>query len=223
MDRKNIDDLYHNLRLLYAEGEESERCAIGGLVSHLTSDKGAGDYSGLLRFLWYYGETYLLDPAFNIIKKNLLNKPTRIVDFGAGLGWLGYGLSAKFGNVDVLAIDKRQWSRIDVLVDIESVIGNKHVQDQMREGDLVVMSELLHCLEDPIEALKPFLNRYPSLIIEYNPVLAPVYKESYDKQISILGCKPVNINSFITSLNIDAKLYPVGPYMIAYTKPKGRC
>jgi len=186
MDREELDFLYHDLRKLCVTNDITQKEAVGGIVSHLT--KPSGDYNGLLRFLDYYGEKYVLPTAVDILHlHNSAAQFSRIVELGSGLGWLGRGLSGEF-DVPTLFCDKRQWMFTDVVADIESKNGIKRVLDELEDGDLIVMSELIHCIDDPHKVFEPF-TRWPILVIEYNPK-DKEFKRSYDAQIEKFNCEP---------------------------------
>lgn len=189
MNKVQLDELYHELRKLCVTDDVFQKEAIAGITSHLTQP--CGDYTGLLRFLSYYGEEYILpsvvmllhwpDPPFEF---------SRVIELGSGFGWLGRGISRAFNQVPVVFIDKRQWALTDIVTDIETENGVERVLEQMQPGDLVVMSELLHCLEDPKKTLTPF-RKWPMLVVEYQPVRES-FEQSYNAQIKKFGCKPID-------------------------------
>ena len=185
MNKQEIDKLYHDLRELCVSDDIQQKEAILGITLHLTTH---GDYTELLRFLAYYGENYLLPRAVKFLEYNRI-KFTRVVEFGAGLGWLGRGISQAANNLPLVLVDKRQWTLIDIVADLESPEGRKRVLEQMQDGDLIVMSEFLHCLDSPRKVLAPFA-KWPMLIIEYNS-LSAAYMKSYNEQIAKFDCVPV--------------------------------
>ena len=215
MNRTDIDNLYHLLRELNVEGDQREKAAIFGITSHLTGKH--GDYSGLLRFLAYYGEEYLVEHAHTAIKSARFDVK-RIVELGAGYGWLSRGLNllmfgAAFKNV--LTIDKRQWPMIDIVADIESKNGLHRVLDELHPGDLIVMSEFLHCLDNPKETLLPF-RRFPMIIVEYSTT--GLYMESYNAQIAKFGCTSIpSIENVFP--NQRCEQWVVSPYTITAVQP----
>lgn len=212
MDKDFIDRLYHELRLLCISGDPNESTAVLGITTHLT--KPGGDYPGLLQFLAYYGSRFLLEHAYRAVCMHL-EKPERIVEFGAGLAWLGRGLSNRFG-VPSLHIDKRQTPFIDLIADLEAEQGRKLVLSAMKDGDLIVMSELLHCLDDPREVLASF-SRWPMLIIEFRGHDVREYANSYVDQIAKFGCKPV-VN-LATTLGRGYVIGYTSPHAIVTVKP----
>lgn len=197
MKQQEMDQLYHLLRQVSNISEDqkinTKTCltpqeqinVIYGLCRHLLA---GGDYIGLVQFSQFYGLSYLLEPTFQLIK-NIGWQPKRIVDFGAGLGWLGRGLAAKFGMLPTLLIDKRPWSLIDLVADLETEEGRLEVLHQLREGDLIVACDLLHCLEDPQEVMADF-SAWPTAILEYHPASGE-FKKSYSSQIHRYGACPL--------------------------------
>ncbi len=212
-----MDEFYHQLRELNLSDDIFEKAAIAGIVSHLTGRD--GDYVGLLRFLTYYGEKYVLPDAVKFLRQNShLLEFNRVVDIGAGLGWLGRGIANGLNtSLPTLYVDKRQWAMIDVVADIEAKNGIKRVLDELKEGDLIVMSEVLHCLNDPEKVMKPF-KKWPILAIEYDSVYA-VYRSSYRKQIENFDCNLVDgIHDVFKGCSISSQ--PTEPYMMWLILPQ---
>lgn len=188
MNRNQLSELYHNLRELCVTGDVPQKEAIMGITAHLTQPQ--GDYVGLLRFLSYYGERYISEEVVKLLHYNKhLFEFSRIVELGAGFGWLGRGISNAYGQMPVRFVDKRQWVFTDIVADIETKNGVKRVLDELKEGDLIVMSELIHCLDNQEETLRPF-TKWPILVVEYWST-NPDYQESYDAQIKKFDCKPM--------------------------------
>lgn len=213
MDKKVIDELYHNLRELCVTEDIQQKEAVLGITTHLTIP--GGDYNGLLKFLAYYGENYLLPHAIKILESNRVQF-TRIVEFGAGLGWLGRGLSNAAKGIPVVFVDKRQYVFTDLVADLETIQGSKGVLEQMRDGDLIVMSELLHCLDDPEKVLRPF-TKWPMLVIEYWP-WSSRYKLSYDEQIAKFDCAPIkDFRSVFPGSRITSS--PLEPHAFLLVQP----
>jgi hypothetical protein len=178
MEKAFIDELYHQLRELCVTDDIPAKEAISGLVSHLT--RSDGDYPGLLKFLDYYGTLYVLPYVMVALKSTpTLLSASRVVEFGAGTGWLGRGIALRLGGKPTLFVDKRQYTLIDVVADLESKNGVKRVLDEMQPGDLIVMSEFLHCLEEPRKVMEQF-TRWPMVVVEYMP-----YNHSYGKSWSL--------------------------------------
>lgn len=190
MDKSQLDELYHLLRAVSNEGHAQQSPeivnAIHGLSTHLLA---GGDYLKLIQYCAYYGETYLLQPTITAIKATGW-KPERIVEFGAGLGWLGRNLSAGFGYLPTLFIDKRQWALIDMVADLETELGIERVLDMLKPGDVIVMSDFLHCTVEPGAILAAF-SKYPMAILEYMPTDED-WAESYTTQLGRYGGNPIN-------------------------------
>ena len=188
MDKTKLDQLYHDLRELCVTTNDHQKEAVLGITTHLLNP--GGDYTGLLRFLSYYGERFIVPDVVKLIRSSEYPlKFSRIVELGSGFGWLGRGISASFNNIPAVFIDKRQWAFTDIVADIETENGIKRVIDELKDGDLIVMSELLHCLANPAKILQQFA-KWPMLIVEYSPVNR-VYQESYNSQIKKFGCEPI--------------------------------
>lgn len=223
MDETFINELYHQLRLLCVQGGQAEKDAIMGLTSHLTRPQ--GDYQGLVSFLSYYGTTYLLERVYQAVSVCSINY-TRIVELGSGLGWLGTGLASMAGGIPVVLVDKRPWYGItNVLADIELKADREEVLWALRAGDLIVMSELLHCLDDPIETLKPFLLNHPCVIVEYCPGEGSKYTESYRAQVLKFGCSLVDMHEVqlhLGSLGVTHKISFIFPHVVVVTYPPHR-
>lgn len=187
MDKVQLDELYHNLRELCITDDILQKEAVAGIISHLTEPR--GNYVGLLRFLNYYGDQYILPHIFKLLQSCVqMPKFSRVVELGSGFGWLGRGISNTF-NVPPVFVDKRQWVFTDIVADIETKQGVKRVLDELREGDLIVLAELLHCIENPRKVLEPF-RKWPMLVIEYWPENNS-YRNSYNAQIAHLDCEPI--------------------------------
>lgn len=216
MNKKETDELYHQLRLLCVDGSITEKAAIGGITNHLT--KPPGDYLGLLIFLAYYGEQFLLPEVSKALKASGI-KFNRVVDLGCGTGWLGRGLAREMGDLPTLFVDKRQWTMVDVVADIESKNGVQRVTDELRSGDLIAMGELIHCLRDPIGTLGPIMQEYPAVIVEYNPVEGSSYADSYNRQIAMFGCKPTDLTKFLMGTGAGFQIIHRPPHAIVVTSP----
>jgi len=195
MKKVDIDQLYHLLRVASNEPRGNTdmfafQDLIFGLSRHLLH---GGDYHALIQYLYHYGEKYLLNPTVDAIKETGWEF-NRVVELGAGLGWLGRGLSSRFrvkgDMLPAVFIDKRQWAMIDIVADMETEPGRKKVLSALKDGDLLVMSELLHCLDNPKEAMAPFTG-WPIAILEYCPSDLS-YRESYTCQILRYGAKFIN-------------------------------
>jgi len=213
MNKYDVDELYHNLRLLNVTEDLQQKEAILGITSHLTVQ--GGDYNGLLKYLAWYGEKFLLAGILQFLDQQKV-KFSRVVEFGAGLAWLGRGIAAGRGNLPTLFIDKRQWVLTDVVADLESTNGRQRVLDALRPDDIIVMSELLHCLDNPAKALKPY-EAWPILVVEYK-AWNTQYMKSYNEQIAKFDCTPVGpLNTIFPRRRLSA--WPIEPYQIAIVFP----
>lgn len=229
MNKEQIDEFYHLLRVASNIAGESATMVLGGkpmdfktgltpqeqvdvlygLCQHLLA---GGAYSALVKFSQYYGERFLVDPTFHAIgRKNWTF--TRIVEFGAGLGWLGRMLAAKFGLLPALFVDKRAWVLIDVVADLETEEGRAKVLSRLKDGDLIVTADLLHCLDDPKEVMEPF-SKWPMAVLEYCPVRTD-YRVSYSTQISRYGAAPIDpelLQDIFSNRYVDAE--DLDPYVL---------
>ena len=93
MKKEDLDQLYHLLRVVSNDAANHKDVELSsvvfGMCKHLLC---GGDYLSLIQYCAYYGENFLLEPTFKAIVATKW-VPLRIVEFGAGLGWLGRGLS----------------------------------------------------------------------------------------------------------------------------------
>lgn len=215
MHKEQIDELYHLLREVSNTGSDQQSTeitdAIRGLAGHLLAER---DYLRLIQYSRYYGEKFLLQPTYEaIIEKGW--GPKRFVDLGAGLGWLGRGLAVKFRIADVLTVDKRPWGATDVLADLELGSGLKKVDDRLRPGDIIVMSDLLHCVENPEGILGAF-SGYPIAALEYMPVNQD-YAFSYKKQVARYGGNPIEpaaLTGILAGLGRETDIKDLDPYVL---------
>lgn len=197
MDKEQIDNFYHLLRVVSNSKQADLALTVheninifSGLSRHLL---GGGDYLALVQFLQFYGVKFLLDPTFERLSKTGW-KYDRVVEFGAGLGWLGRGIAAKAGLLPTVFVDKRAWTLTDVIADLETMAGTEQVLELMKPNDLIVMSEFLHCLDAPKRVMEPF-GRWPILALEYCPT-NPAHRDSYDVQIKRYGARPVDPSEY---------------------------
>lgn len=201
MNKEEVDELYHLLRKASNDmsmgtnpdpitgltpAEEGSR--ILGLTRHLL---GGGDYPALVQFLQMYGEKYLIEPVANYV---LLwgKRPERIVELGAGLGWLTRGVSRILKVDRTLTIDKRAWSLTDVVLDLETDYGVKKLLALLKEGDFIFMCDFLHCIEDPNQFLT-MLNKWNLVVVEYCPQRED-YGLSYSAQLSRYGARAFSVD-----------------------------
>jgi len=198
MDKQQIDELYHLLRVVsnmgasgigYTAHEESD--IVYGLARHLL---GGGDYSALVRFSMYYGRRFLTEPVREAIAKAGW-RPSRIIELGSGLGWLGRSVGAEFNLIPCLFIDKRPWAFTDIIADLETEQGLGKILSVMEDGDLIVAADLLHCLDDPKGIMSNF-SKWPMAVLEYAPTNED-YADSYSIQIKRYGATPIRPEDFV--------------------------
>lgn len=227
MEKQEIDQLYHLLRRVSNIFEDkklsTKTCltpqeqinVVYGLCRHLLA---GGDYSALVQYSQYYGESYLLSPTFQAIKATGW-QPKRIVEFGAGLGWLARGLSAKFGMLPTLFVDKRPWPLINLVADLETQEGVDKVLNELEDGDLIVSCDLLHCLEDPQQAMADFAE-WPMAMLEYCPSSEEL-KGSYSTQIRRYGACPLTFYPELKDIfpNRVNRTISIDPYVLILVDP----
>jgi hypothetical protein len=198
MNKEQIDELYHLLRVAsndidrphvpdLASGltprEEGSR--IMGLTRHLLG--GGGDYPALVEFLAMYGERFLIEPISNYVKLWEFH-PNRIVELGAGLGWLARGMASRLGADLILTVDKRRWTMTDVVLDLETEHDVDKLLATLKKDDLIVMCDFLHCIDNPEDFLKK-LDKWKLVVVEYCPQVSKDYANSYREQLSRFGAK----------------------------------
>ena len=215
MKKDRLDELYHLLREVFNEGDKASSTeitdAIYGLAGHLLAGK---DYLRLIQYSAYYGRTYLLEPTFKAISEAGW-QPARIVEFGAGLGWLSRGLASKFKIADVFTIDKRIWVATSLVANLETTDGITAVIHQMKDGDLIVMSDFLHCVTNPKEILETF-DQWPIAILEYMPVDQD-YASSWEYQLKRYGGNPIDpgdLSKMLSSLGRHTDIKDLEPYVL---------
>jgi len=203
---------------MYVNNDRSEQEAIKAIVNHLTTR--GGDYPSLLRYLDWYGRTFLLDNIVDNLRLIQL-KLNRVVDIGAGLGWLGIGLAEKF-TIPYLLVDKRQYMGIDIVANIESNNGIARIMDEISPKDTIVMSEVLHCLSDPKRVMGK-LRDFTIIAIEYYPSEdfpeREEYMLSYWKQTGSLDCTRIeNLDEVFLYHNLY--IHDMHPYRMIVARPK---
>lgn len=227
LEKKEVDQLYHLLRRasnISVEAVASQKTGLMpqeqvnifyGLCRHLLA---GGDYISLVKYSQFYGESFLVEPTFKAIKSAGW-RPDRIVEFGAGLGWLGRSLSAKFGLIPVLSIDKRPWPMVSLVEDLETEKGMTHCRHAMKLGDIIVMCDVLHCLEDPHEVMANF-GKWPVAVLEYMPS-DDSFKESYSTQIDRYGASPLRRIDDLDSIFKARKttIVDLDPYILLLVEP----
>ena len=159
LTKQEADLLYHLLR---KAAVSSERDVIGKLAKHLLQGPW---YKGLLSFSSWYGRTYLLE---RIPWHVWEGEVSRVLELGAGYGWLGKGLSKKL-KVPYLSVDKRKENKPHIVLDLETWAGIEKLCAILGREDLVVMSDLLHCMEPGwVLELMDVLSENRLLILEYD-------------------------------------------------------
>ena len=224
MYKEQLDELYYLLREVFNEGNRQQTTEITdvvyGLAGHLLAGK---DYLRLIQYSRYYGEKHLLQPTYEAILEKGWN-PQRFVDLGAGLGWLSRGLASRFRIKDVLTVDKRPWMAIDVLADLELGSGLKKVGDQLKDGDVIVASDFLHCIEDPENILRAY-PAYPMAILEYMPA-NKLWATNYREQIKRYGGNPIEpeaLTGMLTSTPRKTDVEDLDPYLLILIDREEQC
>lgn len=229
MTKEQLDEFYHLLRVAsnttavknamdlttgLTQGEEQE--ILYGICRHLLA---GGDYAALVGFSQYYGQQFLVNPTYDAIKSTGWEFD-RVVEFGAGLQWLGRSLAAKFGCLPALFIDKRPWVLTDIVADLETLKGRKEVLDALKPRDLIVMADFLHCLEDPKEVMSSFSN-WPKAILEYCPS-DQLHRQSFNNQLARYGGSPIDPGSYIGMFPRAEWLdvIELDPYMLLLVGPE---
>jgi len=224
MEKQQWDQLYHLLRTASNSSDKEELEAIVGITDHLIEHRNEGCYGGLLDYLTYYGNRFLLDKTCRIVESQALDF-SRIVDFGAGFGWLGEGMS-KYFKVPFLQIDKRRWSGNTMVADFETPEGIESVLSVLKPDDLIVMSDFLHCLDNPDKIIAKF-TAWNLVVLEYVPFSLD-YMDSYKTQLERLGAKPflgwgsiMNVDPFPSHRKVCP--FNLDPYILKIIwKPYGK-
>lgn len=174
-----------------------------------------GDYLSLIQYSAHYGEKFLLRPFVKSIQ-TIGWEFDRIVEFGAGLGWLARGLAMAFTK-HYVTLDKRPWPATTYTMDLELQFHVETTRDTlMKEGDLIVMSDFLHCIEDPVRLVSSFPD-WPMAILEYCPT-NPEWLVSYADQIGRYGANAFTPEDFETMfLGRKTEIIECDPYIIILT------
>ncbi len=221
MNRQQIDQLYHLLRVASNEGKDpaqafSTQQLVYGLAHHLLA---GGDYQALIQYSAFYGEKFLLEPTCTAVGDTEWEFD-RVVEFGAGFQWLGRGLANEFDLLPTLFVDKRPWTLIDVVADLETPEGRENILSYMHPNDLIVMSDVLHCLNNPKEVMSAF-SEWPLVVLEYCPKHND-YRYSYSEQIGRCGAKfiePRDYSAMFSSRRIVSK--DLDPYVLLLVEAEG--
>ncbi len=212
MNSKQWDQLYHLLRVVSNSPDEEEHAAAAGITAHLMGGDGEGYYEGLLAYLSHYGKRFLLEPVCKAITVRKLEF-NRVVEFGAGTGWLSEGVGKHF-MVPYLQIDKRGWTPNTMVADLETEEGIKSVLEVLKPGDLIVMSDFLHCLGNPDMTMANFPD-WNTVVLEYVPFSA-AHMRSYKTQLERLGATPFHDRGRIAQIFTFRKrnTYDLDPYIL---------
>ncbi len=212
MDRKEWDQFYHLLRVVSNSPDEEEIMAAAGIAAHLIGEEDGGYYMGLLTCLSYYGKRFLLEPVCKVVTDRKLEFD-RIVEFGAGEGWLSEGMGKHF-MVPHLRIDKRGWTADTMVANLETKEGIKSVLEVLKPGDLIVMSDFLHCLDNPAMTMIEFPD-WNTVVLEYVP-FSVAYMKSYKAQLEKYGAKPFHERGQLAEIFTFRKrnTYSLDPYVL---------
>ena len=215
MNKANWDQLYHSLREVFNSRDPLEKAAARGITRHLFGHVG-GNYRGLLDFSTYYGERFLLVAACNAVAGQKL-KFGRIVEFGAGMGWLSKGMGRCF-EVPNLQIDKRDWTPGTMIADLEAEEGIRAVLEVLRPDDLIVMSDFLHCLDSPGKIMTEF-SSWDMLTLEYLP-RSQTYSSSYVAQLRKFGATPFRSKVQLDEIFLFRRryFYDLDPYILTVVR-----
>ncbi len=212
MNSKQWDQLYHLLRVVSNSPDEEEHAAAAGIATHLISGEAGGYYRGLLTYLSFYGKRFLLEPVCKAITVRKLEFK-RVVEFGAGTGWLADGISEHFKTLH-LKIDKRQWTARTMPADLETKEGIDSVLGILRPDDLIVMSDFLHCLDNPTMTMANFPD-WNTVVLEYVPY-SSAHMRSYKTALERFGAKPFCDRGRIAQIFTFRKrnTYDLDPYIL---------
>jgi len=96
------------------------------------------------------------------------------------------------------------------------------VRSQIKPGDLIVMSDFLHCVEDPAKIIKAFPD-CAMAILEYIPTNI-AWAESYMDQLKRYGGNPFSREEFgeiIIETGRNVYMENIGPYVLALVNREG--
>jgi hypothetical protein len=215
-EKQILDTIYHNLRLANvsaaSDGGSEMLRALRGIAVHLTSSP--GNYAELLEFSEYYGSTYL-SPHVNKLASKKFEDIECVVELGAGTGWFGELLSYEL-DADYARTDKRVTTGIREVVNVETEEGLNKIK-RLKDTTLVVMCDLLHCVEPKWRGkLYEILKNQNFIIAEYSPNQQDEL-DSYNRQIGLKGCYPFSHSEIsIWIPNINKVRY--GKYVVMYRK-----
>ena len=212
MNEESIDQLYSNLRYLSYTEEPEWKKAISDLTNYLLGD---GHYESLVNFESQYGKYFLL-PHFINIACRMEASIRRVVDLGCGLGWLGDGLHKALDlELPPLLVDKRPWTKDCFIFDLEQEDLCKLFDEYIKEDDLIVCSELIHCLDNVSKLrLIDTIKNYSFIICEFGCSDRRL-AETYDHQCILKGCSCMTasfIQSAMSLYQYPARMSVIGPW-----------
>jgi len=206
LTQQEVDVVYHVLRKASLSCDDWP--AIDSLACHLFMGP---KYEQLCDYLSWYGSKFIY-PAFKEELDRVLNGMwshrtfSRVADLGAGRGWLGGLLSIDYGK-RTLFVDKRDLvepSRLNYYangsavpnmmmeLDVETDSGLDFLERELQSSDLLVMCDVLHCIDDWAELLVRLSKRCDIAILEYTSPDNPQMAESYYRQLSKYGAQPMS-------------------------------
>jgi hypothetical protein len=179
--KDDLDMFYHLLRK-FNELDRKQREILLGLACHLLDEP---DYEALLDWLEYYGKQFIVPHVLPMLEQ-YKGKFFAVVELGAGKGWLGRAV-AKFLKAHYVPIDKRKEFNPLYCLDLEKGEDLYEMKILLHKyyPALVVMSEFLHCVENP-EQILGRLHDQSVLIMEHK--IKGWAGESFRKQLEWYGC-----------------------------------
>lgn len=204
--QEDYDQLYHILRKIAIGKNKSEAVAAMSLSAYLLKQH---NYLDLFEYSSFYGGRFLLAPITTQVAGT--GWPIkRFVELGAGSGWLSGGLSGALGLDPPLLIDKRPWPGT-VIVDLESSL--PALPSHIKEGDIIVMADLLHCVTNGAEIIKT-LNEWPIIILEFNTE-ADLYGASFHIQVAKFGGENLTTSDIEAQFgDREYKTIDISPYKL---------
>jgi len=179
--KDDLDMFYHLLRKFNGL-DRKQREILLGLACHLLDEP---DYEALLDWLEYYGKQFIIPQVLPMLEQ-YKGRFFAVVELGAGKGWFGRAV-AKFLKARYVSVDKRKEFGPFYCLDLEKDKDLREVRALVRYyyPALVVMSEFLHCIENPEEVLK-ILGDQSLLILEHTT--EGWAGESFREQLKRYGC-----------------------------------
>ncbi|GAI25447.1 unnamed protein product, partial [marine sediment metagenome] len=105
-----------------------------------------------------------------------------------------------------------------LVADLETDQGMAKVLSAMKDGDLIVAADLLHCLDDPKDVMLHF-SKWPMAILEYCPANKK-YAGSYSTQIERYGATPIAPESFMDMFpGRKVDIVDMDPYILLLVEP----